>query len=242
MLRSDNRIKESDLMFDITKAKAVLWDLDDTLYSRVDAARQTFPGMFRELLYTDKSDSFIAEAVDYMMTKVYRNTMVHEDAFNALLKKYPPDKPYVHSDCVDYYYENISKFAKPFDEQIAVIKKLREMGIKTAIVTNVADDRVEFQRRKITALGIEDLFDVIVFSGELKIHKPDRRIFEHAAKLLGVSANECVYVGDNPDADVEGALNADMEAVWIDTWEYDGRYDNEPRVHRVKSVLEYFIL
>ena len=114
------------------------------------------------------------------------------------------------------------------------------MGIKTAIVTNVADDRVEFQRRKITALGIENLFDVIVLPGELKIHKPDRRIFEHAAKLLGVSTNECVYVGDNPDADVEGALNADMEAVWIDTWEYDGRYDNEPCVHRVQSVLEYF--
>ena len=47
-------------------------------------------------------------------------------------------------------------------------------------------------------------------------------------------------MGDDPHSDVEGALNADMEVVWIDTWPYDGEYDNNPRVHRVQSVLEYF--
>lgn len=228
-------------MFDITKTKAVLWDLDDTLYSRVNAARQTFRGMLRELLYIDRSDAFIDEAVDYMMTKIYRNTMIHEDTFNALLQKYPSDKPYIRSVCVDYYFENISKYAEPFEEQIEVITKLREMGIKTAIVTNVAEDRIEFQRQKISALKIESLFDVVVMSGELGIHKPDRRIFETAANLLGVSTDQCIFVGDDPNADVAGALNSDMEVVWIDNWEYDGRFSDEPKVHRVKSVKEYFV-
>ena len=43
-------------MFDIAKTKAVLWDLDDTLYSRTAAARMAFPGMFRQHLYTNRSD------------------------------------------------------------------------------------------------------------------------------------------------------------------------------------------
>ena len=41
-------------MFDFDRIKAVLWDLDDTLYSRFDAARQTFPGMFRRFFIRTK--------------------------------------------------------------------------------------------------------------------------------------------------------------------------------------------
>ena len=227
-------------MFDITKTKAVLWDLDDTLYSRVDAARRTFPGMFKEHIYKNRGDEFIEEAVSYMMTKVMRNSMIHPDIFNALLEKYPADKPFDWAKCIEYYYENIAKFAVPYDEQIEVIKKLKAMGIKTAIVTNIASDRLDSQYEKINTLGIAPLFDAIVYSGELGIHKPQREIFDYATNLLGVKNSECVFVGDDPDSDVEGALGAGMEIVWIDRWDYDGRFGDNPGVHRVKSVSEYF--
>ena len=228
-------------MFDYERIKAVLWDLDDTLYSRFDAARQTFPGMFKELLYTDKSDEQIAEAVDYMMTKVHRNSMVHPDAFAALLEKYPADKPFDHGACLNYYYANISKYARPFEEQMQVIRELRQRGIKTAIVTNIIPERIASQRQKIINLGIAEYFDAIVISGEFGIHKPDRRIFDHAAELLGVSNEECLFVGDDPDSDVAGARNAQMEVLWLDNWGNDGRFDNDPYVHCVKSVRSYFI-
>lgn len=227
-------------MFDLARTKAVLWDLDDTLYSRVEAARQTFPGMFRELLYPNRSEKEIADAVDYMMTLVHRNSMIHEDAFRALLEKYPPDKPYVRADCLNYYYANITRFARVFPEQIQVVKKLRARGVKTAIVTNITADRLDSQKRKIDVLGIAELFDAVVISAEIGIHKPDRRIFDYTAKLLGVSNQECLFVGDDPDSDVAGARNADMEVLWIDQWENDSRFDNDPCVHRVRSVLEYF--
>ena len=229
-------------MFDVKKFKAVLWDLDDTLYSRVDAARQTFYGMFREHLYINRSDEFYEEAVGYMMTKVQRNSMIHEGAFQALIEKYPPDKEYIRDACVAYYYAHITDFAKPYKEQIEVIKKLRKLGIKTAIVTNIHKEQIDSQKRKISVLELEPLFDAIVISAEFGVNKPDRRIFDHAAKLLGVSNEECVFVGDDPTSDVLGAINADMEAVWIDKWEYDGSFEDEPRVHRVKSVLECFDL
>lgn len=227
-------------MFNSSKTKAVLWDLDDTLYSRVDAARQTFPGMFRELLYIDRSEEFINEAVSFMMTMIQRNSMVAKESFDALLEKYPPDKPYVRSDCLDYYYAHIGDFVKPFSEQVEVIKRLRQLGIKTAIVTNIQKDRVESQWRKIDLLGIAPLFDAIVVSGEIGVHKPNREIFDYTVRLLDVSNDECIFVGDDPTSDVVGALNADMDIVWIDTWDYDGRFDGNPRVHRVRSVLEYF--
>ena len=52
----------------------------------------------------------------------------------------------------------------------------------------------------------------------------------------------CVFVGDDPASDVTGALNATMEVVWLDRFPYDGRYDGNKKVHRVKSVKEYFDL
>lgn len=227
--------------FDFTK-KAVLWDLDETLYSRRDAARRLFPGMFRACLYMDRSDEFIEEAADYMMTQVKRNSMTHVDAFRALLARYPADKPYVHAECVDYYYANMRNYVAPAPETIAIIKKLKAMGLKQAIVTNVVPELLEHQKKKVHILGIEDLFDVIVYSAELGIHKPDRGVFDHAAARLGVSNADCLFVGDDPDSDVIGGLNAGMDVVWLDHWQDDDRFDNDPRVHRVKSAGEYFAL
>lgn len=227
-------------MFDSAKIKAVLWDLDDTLYSRRCAAHLTFPGMFKALLYPEKNDSFLQEAADYMMTKVHRNSMVPLEAFLQLTEKYPPEIPFDYDACLAYYYENMYKFARPAKAPLAVLQNLRTMGIKNAIVTNIPKERTADQWRKIKALGIETFFDAIVVSGELDIHKPDRRIFDHAAKLLGVSNEACLFVGDDPLSDIAGARSANMEAVWLDLrWE-DDPFESDAFVHRVRSVTEYF--
>ena len=227
-------------MFDPTKIKAVLWDLDDTLYSRVAAARLTYPGMFRKYLYKDRDDAFIEKAADFMISHLVRDSMIHESSFAALFRAFPPDKPLDLSACQEYYFDHIHEFAVAGAEQVAVVKSLRSMGIKTAIVTNVSEDRFAFQRNKIETMGLTPLFDAIVLSGEVGVHKPDRRVFDLAVRRLGVANEECIFVGDNPDADIVGALNAGMEAVWIDVWDDGDRFAGNSKVHRVKSVPEYF--
>ncbi len=227
-------------MFDASKTKAVLWDLDDTLYSRIAAARLTYPGMFRSLLYDNRDDAFIEAAADFMIAHLVRDSMIHESTFQALIRQFPPDKPFDLTACQEYYFDHIHEFAVAGTEQVAVVKKLRALGIKTAMVTNVAADRLSFQRNKIDTMGLTTLFDVIVLSGEIGVHKPDLRVFDYATRQLGIANEDCVFVGDNPDGDITGAINAGMEAVWIDVWGDGDRFAGNPRVHRVKSVLEYF--
>jgi FMN phosphatase YigB (HAD superfamily) len=70
--------------------------------------------------------------------------------------------------------------------------------------------------------GIEELFDVLVFSDELQLAKPDPRIFHAAARGLSVEAADCAFVGDNPHNDVAGALAAGMFAVQIGVKTRDG--------------------
>lgn len=228
-------------MFDKNQIKAVLWDLDDTLYSRAEGAKRMFPGLFRKHLYPGRSDAFIEEALCCMLSHCPRGSVVHPDAFAALDRQYPFDIPFCHEAFLRDYYADFRKYITPNPEAVAVLKKLREMGIKTGLVTNITPELLESQKKKVAALGIAPLFDCVVYSAELGIHKPDPRIFHHGAALLGVESRDCLFVGDDPRSDIAGALSAGMEAVWLDSRPTcDSSFTDNPRVHRVTSVTEYF--
>lgn len=109
-----------------------------------------------------------------------------------------------------------------------------------AIVTNITPELLEHQHKKVEALGIAALFDAIIYSAEVGFHKPDRRIYDHTAAVLGVSNEDCLFVGDDPDSDIAGALAAGMEAVWLDRWNCGDLFAGNGRVHRVQSAGEYF--
>ncbi|MBR2343286.1 MAG: HAD family hydrolase [Clostridia bacterium] len=227
-------------MLDLNKVKAVIFDLDDTLYSRYLAARATFPGMLRELLYENRSEEFIDEAVRLMMANVAENSMVHERVFEALTSAYPTDKPYVRAKCLDYYYDHITDFAEPFSDTYRVLEGLRSRGIRLGIITNTPTGREASQRRKVEVLGIEKYFDAIIYSTAVGLRKPDRRIYDMTAELLGVPNESCLFVGDDPASDIRGAIGADMTAVFLDRFGYGDIFKNEPRVTRVLELSDYF--
>jgi HAD superfamily hydrolase (TIGR01509 family) len=63
--------------------------------------------------------------------------------------------------------------------------------------------------------GIGDLFEGHVTAAAAGAAKPDARIFSAPRRLAGVSAQEVLHVGDDPLADVAGATQAGMQAVWL---------------------------
>ncbi len=64
--------------------------------------------------------------------------------------------------------------------------------------------------------GIDKLFDVIVVSGAVNKRKPSEEIFKSTLKLMNLSADEAVFVGDTIDADIEGAKAVGMKAIYIE--------------------------
>ena len=228
-------------MFDPTKFKVVLWDLDDTLYSRVEGAKRMFPGLFRKHLYPGRGDAFIEEALCCLLSHCPRGSVIHPDAFAALEKQYPFDIPFCYEAFLRDYYADFRNFITPNPDAVAVVHKLRSHGIQTGIVTNITPELLESQKKKVAALGIAELFDLIIYSAEFGIHKPDPRIFHHAAQCLGAEPGKCLFVGDDPRSDIAGARGAGMEAVWLDNRPvYDGSFADDPQVYRVHSVLDYF--
>ena len=56
----------------------------------------------------------------------------------------------------------------------------------------------------------------MVCSGGAGAAKPDGAIFAHALAVLGVEASEALHVGDNPEADYDGARAAGLDALLVD--------------------------
>lgn len=64
-------------------------------------------------------------------------------------------------------------------------------------------------------LGLRSFFDVVVISGELGFRKPHPMMFERLVEGLKVSKDHMIYVGDDPETDIIGAVGAGIQPVWM---------------------------
>ena len=80
---------------------------------------------------------------------------------------------------------------------------------KMAIISNDSSRWSKYLREK---FDINKYFDVISISGDLKIQKPDDRIFQLTIEQLGCKAEDCLYVDDR-EGNLEAACKVGMNAV-----------------------------
>lgn len=89
--------------------------------------------------------------------------------------------------------------------------------------------------KKLEHSKLAPYFDTIVISEIVGINKPDRRIFEHALKNGKAIKEEAVMIGDNIDADVRGAQNAGLDAIFFNPLEVEKPQDIN---HMIKDLNE----
>jgi putative hydrolase of the HAD superfamily len=99
-----------------------------------------------------------------------------------------------------------------FDDVAATLDALEAAGLALGIVSNFE----AWLEDLLGALGVIDRFPVRVISGLEGVEKPDARIFTLALRRIGADAAGAVYVGDNPEFDVEPARAVGMMPVLID--------------------------
>lgn len=110
---------------------------------------------------------------------------------------------------------------------------LRTAGLRLGVITN---SEPVYQRNKLARVGLGDAFDVVVISGEIGAAKPDRAIFEHACRALGVEPGAALHIGDRLDADALGALGAGLGGVWLDRHDRAGDERRVPVVSTLSAV------
>ncbi len=94
-----------------------------------------------------------------------------------------------------------------------VLEELRSSGLRLGIVSNAGDD--DDVQTLVDKANLRPYFDVILSSAAQGIRKPNPRIFLNALSRLGVEPRRAAMVGDTLGADVLGAHNAGLFAIWI---------------------------
>lgn len=105
--------------------------------------------------------------------------------------------------------ENVS------DEIVDVLKKIKTKGIKIGLISNadVIDCKYWYQ----TELG--SMFDDVIFSCNVGMLKPDKKIYDLAMQHLNVLPSECIFVGDGGSNELYGAKTAGMKTVFTEAIE-----------------------
>ncbi len=104
-----------------------------------------------------------------------------------------------------------------FSDAVPTVSRLRQAGLVTGLISNFEG----WLEGMLIEMEVAHLFDVLVISGKEGMEKPDPGIFHLALERTGTHPRESVYVGDNPEVDVEGAAAVGMTPVLIDR---RGRY------------------
>src|SRR5262249_55504447 len=96
-------------------------------------------------------------------------------------------------------------------DTVALVEKLFARGVPLYCLSNMSSDTFEYLRVRYTFWGV---FRGIVISGDLKLLKPEREIFEHLLERHGLTAAETVFVDDHaPNIEAANALG--IQTVWF---------------------------
>lgn len=114
------------------------------------------------------------------------------------------------------FLEPILATGRANPEAVPVIRRIKALGLKCAIVSNTPwGSPAAAWRDELRRWGLLELMDEAVFCVDVGWRKPAPRIFEHALARLGVTAQRAVFVGDDPRWDVEGASSVGIAPVLL---------------------------
>lgn len=189
--------------------KAVLFDFDETLQDRTAAFESYMDAFMHDYLDDLSEEEKIKRKQDMVSTGNggYVNRM---EWYQKLIDMWKWQNPPACAELAKHYDTKFGYHNVIFDGSVPLLKELRRRGYKTGVITNGPS---VLQQTKMEQSGLIPYCDIVVVSGDLPFAKPDSRIFEYTADKLGIKASECVYVGDHPVNDIEGALSAGMKAI-----------------------------
>ncbi len=198
--------------------KAVLFDLDDTLWPLV-------PTLVK------------AEAVLYDWLALHIPGVVQRfsnEELRALRMELLPTKPEyqfnvwaLRHDALTHACHLTSENKELVDQAMAVFSEARN---NVVLFDDVVPGLASLSRRymvgsisngfaDLAAIGIDRYFQTSIAAHQFGSAKPNPEIFLAACDALAIAPHEAVYVGDDPLLDIQGAQNAGLQAVWMNRFQ-----------------------
>ena len=224
--------------------KHVFFDLDHTLWDFEKNSAKAYELCFKENEIGLNLQSFLATYVpinlDYW--KLYREEKITKEALKTgRLKDSFQSLNYPISDnlidkIAEEYLVHLPKFNTLYDGTIEVLTYLKKK-YSLHIITNGFS---EIQTNKIEKSGIRNFFTELITSDEVGLKKPNPKVFEYALKKAGAKIKESIMIGDNIEADIEGAIHVGMHAIHFnpDKLKYNKHHKFEiSHLNEIKNYL-----
>jgi YjjG family noncanonical pyrimidine nucleotidase len=194
----------------------LLFDADNTLwdFSASEASALELVLRNRDI---DWSDEVLAQyrIINHQAWSDYENGYLPKEQlrtirFQRLLEHYRLDHP-AEELSFDYrtYLAASTHMLDGARELLESLKGKYRLGL-------ITNGLKEVQRPRLVSTGLADFFEFVVISDEIGVAKPHAPFFDYAyERMEGVDKSKVLVIGDNPNADVKGAMDYGFDACWL---------------------------
>jgi len=179
------------------KYKAILFDLDGTLFDSIPIIMKSFREAF-DLLGIDYDEAKVAKTIGIPLAAQAK--LFAGERSEEFRERYR-----------GIYRANQEKLARLYPNTAEMLGSLRAMGFATALVTSKASWAT---MHALELTGISDAFDVIVTATDVANHKPHPEPILRALELLEIDPSDALFVGDS-FFDIESADAAEVDVVTV---------------------------
>lgn len=219
--------------------KALIFDLDDTLYDQIQpfgkAVRQymTVPDDEMEALYLafrHCSDAVFAQSVSGQISMKDMHIYRMQTAFSEIGRTISKNVAVAIQESYAHQQEQLTLM--PGSQELFAYCKEHQLAL--GLITN---GPYEHQLKKIQSLHLSDWIaeDLMIISGQVGFFKPDVAIFRMMEERIGLLPQDLCYVGDSFENDVLGAKAAGWQAVWFN---HRKRLATHPHINADVTVTE----
>ena len=224
--------------------RAVLFDLDNTLTHRdqsIAAYSRHLADHYQHQLQHDESNLIqsIIRRIDhggYPKKEYLTHPSIAASVAYALQQELSWNSLPDLDELSQFWFQQFGLSAVAMPGAKSLLIELKQRGYKLAVISNGGHAT---RLNILQGLGFSHYFDAIVSSGLLGISKPNPEIFLHTSHQLGISAQHCLYVGDHPINDIQGATDAGMMAIWLEGFHDTGEHRPINRIQNLAEIKQF---
>jgi 5'-nucleotidase len=217
----------------------ILFDADDTLFhfDAYSGLKQMFLQYNVEFTVQDYEEY---EIINRPLWVEYQNGRINAEALRT--RRFTQWSEHLQCsphDLNNAFINAMAEICTPIEGAKNLLTTLKNR-VKLGIITN---GFTELQQVRLERTGFQEYFEIIVVSEQVGFAKPHPLIFDHALTLMGnPSRDGILMVGDNPDSDILGGINAGFDTCWFNQHHQELPHGIKPHyevasLHELKNLL-----
>lgn len=224
--------------------RAVLFDLDNTLTHRdqsILAYSQHLAQTYQQQLQQAEISQIqsIIRRIDnggYPKKELLTHPSIAASVAYALQQELNWNSLPDFEELTQFWFQQFGLSAVAMQGANNLLAELKQQGYKLAVVSNGGHAT---RLTILQGLGFSHYFDEIISSELVGISKPNPEIFLHTSRQLDVAPQHCLFIGDHPVNDIQGATQAGMQALWLKGFHETEDHKSINTIQNLAEIKQY---